>query len=422
MGSEVQIISDENGIAVIGSAAVVEKFLLSQGLDSEKLSAQEFPVSRLSSLFGGGGTALDLAGGITESSGRWMKLTAESAKIRENFPLVQSRETGAFFATAREVDGHKFVKNLQFEEGIGSMLANPAVLSGLGGLMAQQAMQQTMQEIANYLAEIDGKVDDILRAQKDHVLADVIGVGLMIKEAMAIRDDVGRVSEVTWSKVQGEASNIAKTQAYALRQLDAIAEKLESKGDFNVLHKAAKEAEKSAQDWLTVLAHCFELQEALGIIELDRIFEIAPEELDSHRQGLTRARESRLQLIEQTSALLVDRIMTASTTANSRVLFNPIQAPEIVRASNQVTGEIVTFRHGLGLEAEKQTAEARRWGEAAGEVRDKVLTASADGVDAAKRFGNSAADRARIAREEFAEKRAVRAAARRERKALEEDA
>ena len=75
----------------------------------------------------------------------------------------------------------------------------------------------------------------------------------------------------------------------------------------------------------------------------------------------------------------------------------------------------------MGLEAEEQTAEARRWGEAAGEVRDKALAASADGVDAAKRFGNSAADRARIAREEFAEKRAVRAAARRERKAVSEE-
>src|SRR3712207_7154685 len=42
---------------------------------------------------------------------------------------------------------------------------------------------------------------------------------------------VGRVNEVTWSKVQASASTIADTQAYALLQLDALAEKLERKSD-----------------------------------------------------------------------------------------------------------------------------------------------------------------------------------------------
>jgi hypothetical protein len=43
------------------------------------------------------------------------------------------------------------------------------------------------------------KVDDVLRAQKDAALADMIGVDFVIEEAMTVREHVGRVSEVTWS-------------------------------------------------------------------------------------------------------------------------------------------------------------------------------------------------------------------------------
>ena len=51
------------------------------------------------------------------------------------------------------------------------MLTNPAVLAGAAGIMAQFAMQQTMDEITDYLATIDEKLDDVLRAQKDAVLS-----------------------------------------------------------------------------------------------------------------------------------------------------------------------------------------------------------------------------------------------------------
>lgn len=53
-------------------------------------------------------------------------------------------------------------------------------------------MQQQMDQIVEYLQEINEKVDDILCAQKDAVLAQVIGVNLVIEDALAVRDEVGR--------------------------------------------------------------------------------------------------------------------------------------------------------------------------------------------------------------------------------------
>ena len=50
------------------------------------------------------------------------------------------------------------VKNwLQTEQGVGSLLTNPAALSGVAGLMAHVAGQQTMAEITNYLYRIDAR-------------------------------------------------------------------------------------------------------------------------------------------------------------------------------------------------------------------------------------------------------------------------
>jgi hypothetical protein len=41
---------------------------------------------------------------------------------------------------------------------------------------------------------IDVTVADVLRAQKDAVLVDMIGAALVIEEAMTIREQVGRVT------------------------------------------------------------------------------------------------------------------------------------------------------------------------------------------------------------------------------------
>lgn len=194
------------------------------------------------------------------------------------------------------------------KSGPGSILTNPAVLAGAAGLMAQLAMQQTINEITDYLAAIDEKVDDVLRAQKDAVVADLIGVDFVIEEAMTIREQVGLVLEVTWSKVQATSATIARTQAYALRQLDALAGKLERKTAIGDLAKTSRKAEATVQEWLAVLARCFQLQDAIAILELDRVLDATPDELDQHRLGLRIARQNRRLLISQSTERLMGRM------------------------------------------------------------------------------------------------------------------
>ena len=140
-----------------------------------------------------------------------MKLTEESAQMVKKYGLMESKTPGVSHAMVGKPGDIK--SWLQIAKGPGAAAANPALLAGAAGLMAQLAMQQAMDEITDYLATIDEKLDDVLRAQKDTVLAQMIGVGLQIEEAMRIRSHVGRVNEVTWSKVQATSGTIADTQA-----------------------------------------------------------------------------------------------------------------------------------------------------------------------------------------------------------------
>ncbi len=410
MENEIQLISDGDGLAVIGDPAAVERFLTTERLESKDLG-----LKRLLPSLGTGAKIFNAGAAISEKSGRWVQLTAESAAKMQKFDLMKG--SGENVARAVVTDHGKITGLLEIvDKSPTSLLANPALLTGAAGLMAQLAMKQTMDEITEYLAVIDAKVDAVLRAQTDAVVADMIGVELVIDEALTIHGQVGRVSEITWSKVQATPVPLARTQAYAVRQLDAITGTLETTnvGD---LAKATGEARTKVQEWLAVLARCFQLQDAVAVLELDRVLDTAPDELEEHRVAIRIARRKRLELIAGTTERLMIRMDAAAGTANAKVLLNPTSSRAVVHATNHVATAVVDFHSRLGLQRDSQSRDARRWLDAAAEVRDKVLETGtgvtntvldtgsdvtgkvlktgAEGVGAAGRFGVSAFGRAK---------------------------
>jgi predicted transcriptional regulator len=401
MDDEIGLISDGDGLAVIGEPAAVERFLASEGLLTRAVG-----LPRLGSLLTLGAIAAQAGSEIAANSGRWLKLTEESAQRIKKYGLMESKTPGVSHAMVGQPGSIK--SWLQVVKGPGSLLTNPALLATAAGVMAQFAMQQTMNEITDYLATIDEKVDDVLRAQKDAVLARMDGAGSVIEEAMTTREHGGRVNEVTWSKVQATPATIAETQAYALRQLDALAEKLERGTRIGDLAEAAKDAESKAQEWLAVLARSFQLQDAIAVIELDRVLDAAPEDLDGHRLGLKAARQDRLELISRSTKRLMARMDAAASRANAKVLLHPTRCPELVYSRNHVALAVGDFHGRLGIERGQPSLEARRWAAAASEVRSKVLETGSDGVNAARRLGNETVDRARSARGELSRRIAER--------------
>ena len=75
MDNEIQLISDGDGLAVIGDPAAVERFLVSEGLSSKDLG-----LPRLGAVLSTGAAVAQAGSEIAANSGRWVKLTKESAQ------------------------------------------------------------------------------------------------------------------------------------------------------------------------------------------------------------------------------------------------------------------------------------------------------------------------------------------------------
>jgi hypothetical protein len=381
---EIELVSDGDGLAVIGAPMAIERFLSTAGVASRELNLSH----AVGSVLNVGSAAAKGGSEVAANAGRWVKLTEKSAKALKLGDAMKGSSDSVSRAIVTTSKG-KISSILEFVEPgtVGSMLTNPAMLAGAAGIMAQLAMQQTMQEITDYLAVIDEKVDDILRAQKDAPIARMIGVGFVIDDALLKREHVGRVSEVTWSSLHGAAQSIAETQSYALRRLDALAEKMEKKSRVGDLAKIAKDAEGEVEEWLAVLARCFQLQDGLAVLELDRVLDSSPGDLDRHREAIRAGRAKRRDLIAKSTARLLARMDAAAATANSKVLLHPLKPGEVVRSSNEVGTDILVFHEMLGITDTRVNLEKKRWVVAAIEARDSVRETGSAGVQIAGKLG-----------------------------------
>jgi len=389
MNDDIQVVSDGTGIALLGDPTTLDRFLSEVGLSSRELS-----LTRIAHASGQAGAAVQGLSGIAAGSGRWVKLTEKSARALNSSRLMTGSRRGVSRAITTQNNG-KITGILEImTPGVHlSSLTNPALLAGVGGLMAQASMQQSMDEIEQYLAVIDEKVDDILRAQKDAVLADMIGAGLVLDQAITVRDQVGHVSGVTWSTVQQAPMVLFQAQAYALRQLDSLAEKVEGKASVGDLAKTARGVEPKVREWLAVLARTFQLQEAADLLALDRVLDVSPEDVGDHRLGLIAARRDHLEKVSVSTKRLVERMDAIISTANSKVVLHPVASREAVAASNRISATIADFHGLLGLELSRQEMEAKKWSQAVSEIKDRALETGAEGVTTAKQVGDETVDR-----------------------------
>lgn len=391
MDNEIELLSDGEGLAVIGDAAAVEQFLASEGLTpTERKQPRAGALLMKLATAAQAGAAV---GSVAANSGRWVKLTKESADAVNKYGLMASKTPGVSHAMIGQPGN---VQSWIQITKVGS-LANPAMLPVAAATMSQFAMQQQMDEIHDYLVMIDEKLNEVLRAQMNQVLAQMDGVDLAVKEAMSVRDAVGRVSEVTWSKVQSSAQSIHETQGYAIRQLADLADKIEGKSRVDEIVKVARQAEADVPKWLSVLARCFQLHDAIAVLELDRVLDAAPDELDRHRLGLQAARRDRVNLFVESAERLLLRMEAAANTANSKVLFNPIQSPAVIKSSNHVVEGVEEFHGLLEIEGSLQSADARRWRDAASDRWDTTFESGVAGIGTVKSFGGSTLGHAKSA-------------------------
>src|SRR4051812_35822891 len=88
---EIEIISDGEGLAIIGEPGAVDRFIDAAGLSGTK--------SRdLGSFFNTGASIAQASSEIAANSGRWVQLTQESAEAVNKFGLTPTRTKGVSHA------------------------------------------------------------------------------------------------------------------------------------------------------------------------------------------------------------------------------------------------------------------------------------------------------------------------------------
>ncbi|WP_052166986.1 hypothetical protein [Microbacterium profundi] len=358
MAGEVELIGDGDGVVVTGEPSAVERFLERAGLLPY---ASEFSLRKLRPLLKAGADIAETAAGVAEQSALYLKLTPESAKrLKDAGGLMKTKTKGISHAMLGET-GKNSLKWLQVEDGSGSLLSNPSVLSGVGGLMSQAAQQAEARELKELLVRIDEKLDDVRRAQRDAVLAQMRSAAAAIDEAVVLRAHGGD-PKTTWDKVSGVSESILNVQEEALLALGALADKVEGKRKAGELKRATQEIEREVAVQLAVLARCFELQDEFRIVEIDHVLATAPENLAGHRLGVAAAREQRRSAVVGHTTHLMAQMDAAGGIANENILLHAGAARAVAGSLNSAAASIDDFHSPLGIESTRDalTTPSRR--------------------------------------------------------------
>lgn len=399
---EIQIISDGDGMAVMGKPELVAAFLA----DVEVGESADIPKGRMSSLLSSLATGSEAASAVAENSGKWLKLDDASAQALKKYGQSFSQKNGLMYGVVRGEKG-QIAKHLQFVPSASSLIS-PAMLTGVAGIMAQVAMEQQMSEITGYLQSIDKKLDAILQDIKDSLLAELEGIDATIDEAMNLRESIGRVTDVSWSNIQGSGRAIARIQSKVLRRLRNLADSLDIEASVGDRLKVIQEAEIELTSMLGALAETIRLQDAFNILALDRVMDIEPEDLETHRQVLQRTRDERLGKISEVTSSLLERIQQAGVVTNSQRIRSAIKAEKLLTRSNDVASGLVTAQKALGISTEVRALEGQGWWGAVRGVRDDTVDAAKQRADDIRAFGERVSDDVMERRIERAEKKLER--------------
>lgn len=364
MVDEIELLHDGEGVLVAGDRATIERFLDGAGLLEH---AREFALDKLSVALRTGADVAEVASGVTERSAMYLKLTPESAqRLKDAGGLMKAKTKSVSHAMLG--DPGRIGTWLQVENGPASLLTNPAVLSGVSGLMGQLAAQAEVRELKALLLTIDAKLDGVRRGQRNTVLAQVGRAAAAIEEAMTIHEHGGD-PKALWAKVSGESATILEVQDAALLALGDLAEKVQDVNRPGALRKAMRELEQEVALQLSVLARCFELQDQFRIVELDYVLATAPESLEGHRRGVAEARESRRTSVLDTTSRLMDQLTTAGGVANENILLHARAASSVFESLNNIGTSVDEFHAPLSISADREPLSPTPWRSALRDTR-----------------------------------------------------
>lgn len=357
------VIADDAGFLLLGDPAEVDRFLSDNSLPNKPVT----PV--LSKALSIGSNTAQVVGEVSANSGRWVKLTQESAEA-----VKKAASTGQQVSGVIRESG-KIQQILKFENT--AMLATPAAAPALAAAMAQMAIEQALDEISEHLEEVSEKLDALLQDQKDKALSDLYGLSRVAEDIMRIKNHTGIVSDVDWQKVATGSATTAGAQSYALRKLHHLSCQFESADSAKAIKNAGQNLNKEITDWLAVLAFSLQVEDKLALIEIDRVLSSNPNFSESHIVALKENRKRNLSSIQSSLGKVSTAIDQAHDKAVSHKFLHPRETDRAIAELNTAAQNLQKFSSSVGIALEHQSfLETPTWKTVAGEkvegVRENV--------------------------------------------------
>ena len=152
------------------------------------------------------------------------------------------------------------------------------------------------------------------------------------------------------SKMSGCPQDIATIQAYAIAKIKDLTEKVEREQDPKQVRPLTQQIRQEIHQWLGMLASAVRMQDQVSCIELARVCQEEPEQLEAHKKGIVLARNKRLAEIEQSLNALGRQLETKAGIVGGKVLLNPYSSPHAIANIESITSDLNAFASTLQLE------------------------------------------------------------------------
>lgn len=367
--NEVELIQDETGIAIFGNPQAQDAFLrelLEMGIPDAE-NAME--MQKLDHFLGKTSSALEGFSSVLESSGRYLKLTKESAAKLEKYGLVPVKGAGSNIHHAMLGKSGSIKSWLQVEASPLSIITNPAALSGVAGLLAQEALLSEIRRIANLLEQLDFKIDAIREDLRTKTISKLMRVSNAIEDAQVkMRHNGGELNSTAWSVIQSEIGVLDEVTSEATLQLSQMGEKVKDLANLKELNARVKTFEDEYTRWLCILATALQKRNEIAVIELANVARVNPGQLQAHKAALNELVSLRRARAVQSAQEAVTQLRSVSDLALDRVILHAPAAKRTSSAINNVQRKVALFENAFGLNVDRLCIESMNWVDA---FRDK---------------------------------------------------
>ncbi|AGG66649.1 hypothetical protein [Corynebacterium callunae] len=353
---EIEVVRRDDELMVFGDELAVREFIDSLAISAKKTTKIDNILFRhLSEQFKKSGTVLQGVSEIAENSGYYIKLTKESAASVKKLGLYETKGGITYAMIEKLGKPGKTGKWLQVDNGFGSLLTNPAVLSGVGGIVTQVALQQSLAEITAYLQTIDHKLDAVIKKVDEAKKSDLSGLLKTLREATIRYEIEGTVDSRFMNEIISFQNTVSAVESYAWDQTTTIREDLADMHGLKSMMVATGEAQREISQWLGFLANAYLAECRLDDFKLKEKLE---ESLEAYNQELDTLRVLQADRDRERATRVHDLYETAHEVAkfaDKKLVTNRAAAEALNQRANQMVELTYNFAEAVQLKVDRES-------------------------------------------------------------------